>query len=127
MAKLYGLGGFCLYFYWFAGKTLLEKPLQLLLDNPDIDLPFMLCWANENWTRTWDGLESQTLIGQDHSPEDDIAFIEYVSKYFKDPRYIRVGDKPVLVIYRTDLLPDARATSDRWRAWALEHLGLTCF
>jgi glycosyltransferase involved in cell wall biosynthesis len=117
LAKHYGINGFCFYFYWFAGKRLLEKPILQYLEAPDIEQPFCLCWANENWSRRWDGLHSEILIAQDHSAEDDLAFIEYISKYLNDPRYIRINNKPLLLVYRPSLLPAPQETSQRWRNW----------
>jgi len=121
LAMLYGVGGFCFYFYWFGGKRLLETPIQNYLEQPDIDFPFCLCWANENWSRRWDGLEQEVLIAQSHSESDDMAFIEHVSRYMRDKRYIRIAGKPLLLIYRPALLPDTRTTARRWRAWCLQH------
>ena len=117
LARTYAISAFATYFYWFAGKTLLEAPLRQWLDDSTIDFPIALCWANENWSRRWDGRANDVLIGQAHSPEDDLAFIAYVAPYLKDPRYLRVEGKPVVMVYRPGLLPDARATAKRWRAW----------
>lgn len=117
LAKAYGVDAFCFYFYWFGGRILLDLPLRQYLDRPELDLSFCICWANENWTRTWDGLESDVLIAQDHSPEDDTAFIERVSSYMRDPRYLKIGDKPLLLVYRPSLLPDAKQTAERWRGF----------
>lgn len=121
LAQAYGVGAFCTYFYWFAGKTLLEAPLQAWLADASLDLPICLCWANENWSRRWDGRADDILIGQKHSPEDDVAFIAYVARYLADPRYLRIEGKPLLVLYRPGLLPDAGATALRWREWCRSH------
>jgi lipopolysaccharide biosynthesis protein len=121
LAQAYGVSAFCTYFYWFAGKTLLEGPLRKWLADPGLDLPICLCWANENWSRRWDGREDHVLIGQAHSVEDDLAFIAYVADYLKDPRYLRVEGKPILLVYRPGLLPDARATGRRWREWCIDN------
>ncbi|WCP67278.1 glycoside hydrolase family 99-like domain-containing protein [Vibrio tubiashii] len=119
LARHYGIYGFCIHHYWFDGHRLLETPVNLLLENKDIDINFCLCWANENWSRRWDGLDNDVLISQNHSDDDDIAFIESLFEAFRDPRYIRVENKPVLVLYRATLLPDAKKTVERWRERAL--------
>lgn len=121
LARLHGIAGFCFHFYWFGGQRLLEAPIQALQKNADIDMPYCLCWANENWTRRWDGHDNEILVGQAHSADDDIAFIAHVSQYFRDPRYIRIHDRPLLIVYRPALLPSAKETAQRWRKWLREH------
>ncbi|MEI2794921.1 glycoside hydrolase family 99-like domain-containing protein [Pseudoxanthomonas sp. F11] len=121
LAREYGISAFCFYFYWFGGKTLLETPLRNWLNDKSIDLKFCLCWANEKWTRTWDGRGDEILIDQKHSPEDDIAFIAHVAEYMRDPRYLRVDGKPMLVVYRPGTLPEMAVTARRWRTWCMEN------
>lgn len=126
LAKQYGVHGFSYYFYWFDSKILMDRPLEDMLKNPDVDMPFCLTWANENWTRRWDGQENDILIGQNHSDSDSLAFIRHLDKYFKDQRYIKIDGKPVLIIYRASIIPNIKATTALWRKEAkkLGHPGL---
>ncbi len=115
MARNAGLEGFCFYHYWFNGKRLMDSPVNMLLDNPDINLPFCIMWANENWSRRWDGLDQDILIAQDYRDEDDEAFIADIARHFSDPRYIRIDDKPIFFIYRPGIVPNAKEKFAKWR------------
>ncbi|HGM7320271.1 glycoside hydrolase family 99-like domain-containing protein [Stenotrophomonas geniculata] len=121
LAAEYGIGAFCFYYYWFSGRTLMEDPLRQWLADDSIELPFCLCWANENWARRWDGRDEDILIGQQHSAEDDLAFIAHVAPYLRDRRALKVEGRPMLLVYRPHLLPDARATTERWRRWCRDN------
>ncbi|WMJ67753.1 glycoside hydrolase family 99-like domain-containing protein [Stenotrophomonas sp. 24(2023)] len=121
LASDHGIGAFCFYFYWFSGRTLMEQPLRQWLADSTIELPFCLCWANENWTRRWDGRNQDVLIGQQHSAQDDLAFIAHVADYLRDRRALKVDGRPVLLLYRPQLLPDPKATAARWRGWCRDN------
>ncbi|GEM_PF-470328 len=118
LAKKYGIYGFCFHYYWFSGKRLLEKPLDQYINNSKIDFPFCLCWANENWTRRWNGRDGEILISQEHSFEYDRLIIHDLVKYFSDPRYIRINNRPLLIVYRDDILQGGKATLDYWRNYS---------
>lgn len=115
LAASYGLAGFCYYYYWFNGRRLLERPLLEVLARRRPDFPFCVCWANENWTRHWDGRDREVLIGQQHSPEDDRSFLESLLPIFEDERYIRVDNRPLLLLYRSQRFPDIARTTAIWR------------
>ncbi len=116
MARDAGLHGFVFYFYWFNRRRLLEGPLEALLADPTVDLPFCLMWANENWTRRWDGSDDEVLISQDYRDEDSPALVAEFVRHFRDPRYIRLAGRPVLMIYRAGLIPRTAETVEGWRA-----------
>ena len=118
LARSYGVTGFCYYYYSFGTKKLLERPLLEMLRSGEPDLPFCLCWANENWTRRWDGEERALLIEQRYGPELDGTLIDEMMPYFLDRRYLRIHGVPVLLVYRPNSIPDPLATTERWRAAA---------
>lgn len=104
LAKKYGVYGFCFYHYWFkGGKQLLEKPVERFLENKSLDIPFCISWANEPWTRTWDGKSKQVIMPQEYGDRDEWQkHFYYLLPYFKDSRYIQIDEKPLIVIYRPE-------------------------
>lgn len=115
LAKQFGIDGFCYHYYWFSGTRLLNQPLDDMLADPESDMPFCLCWANENWTRRWDGAEHEMLIAQQYLPDDHLNFIKSLITFFSDSRYIRIDGAPFLIVYCPQHLPDARKTVAIWR------------
>jgi lipopolysaccharide biosynthesis protein len=115
LAREYGIHGFCYYHYWFSGSRVLEQPLDAVFESGKPDFPFCICWANENWTRAWDGFSQKILLEQKYSQEDDLAHIRHLIPFMGDRRYIRVEGKPLLLIYRVELLPSPAATAALWR------------
>ncbi|MPR12636.1 hypothetical protein FS320_37745 [Microvirga tunisiensis] len=119
LAKKYGVSAFCYYYYWFSGTQLMTMPIDRHV-NQNLDLDFCLCWANENWSRRWDGSENDVLMAQQHTEDDDIAFIHSVIPYFKHPRYIKINGAPLLMVYQVSLLSNAERVIARWRSIAKE-------
>ena len=120
LAKEYGIHGFCYYHYWFNGRRILERPVNDMLASGSPDSPFCLCWANENWTRTWDGGEHHILLQQKYNDDDDLNHIKSLLPAFRDERYIRINNKPLFLVYRTALLPNPKRTAEIWREAALK-------
>ena len=123
LAASYGIYGFCYYHYWFNGRQLLERPVNEIWKSGKPDFPFCLCWANENWTRRWDGQDSHVLIEQRYSAADDLAHIQSLIPLFHDRRYIRVGERPLFLVYCASKLPEPEKTTEVWRRQA-ERAGL---
>jgi 2-polyprenyl-3-methyl-5-hydroxy-6-metoxy-1,4-benzoquinol methylase len=115
MAKRYGIDAFCYHYYWFSGKRILNRPLDDMLADPESDMPFCLCWANENWTRRWDGADHEILIAQEYLADDDLNLIKSLAPFFQDKRYIRVNGKPFFIVYRAQQFPDPSKTAAIWR------------
>jgi hypothetical protein len=112
LAQAFNVHGFCYYYYWFNGKKLLNRPIEQMLARGRPDLPFCVCWANENWSRNWDGQNKHVLVEQNYSLESNRALIREFISMMKDPRYIRHSGKPVLLVYRIRFLcavPTARS------------------
>jgi lipopolysaccharide biosynthesis protein len=119
-AKAFGIDGFCYHYYWFSGKRILQHPVDDMLQDPDSDMPFCLCWANENWTRRWDAADHEVLIEQKYLPDDDLQFIRDLEPFLRDPRYIKIDGNPLLIVYCPQHLPDAARSAEIWRQYCRE-------
>ena len=121
LAKKYGIEGFCYWHYWFNGKLLLERPVEETISTKEPSLPFCLAWANESWTRRWDGASKQILQLQSYGGDaDDTNHFNWLARAFRDPRYITVDGKPLFLIYRPADLPDPERTLGLWHRLARE-------
>jgi hypothetical protein len=117
LAKRHGVDGFCHYHYWFDGKQLLETPTNIVLDSPGLDLPLCLAWANETWSRRWDGRDHHVLQAQHHRPDRALwkAHFDYLFRAWSDPRAITVEGRPIFLIYRPQLIAKIGEMFDFWR------------
>lgn len=117
----YDIFGQCIYHYWFDGKLLLEKPAELLLANKDIKMNFCFCWANEPWSRTWDGRNNSVLMPQRYGDINDWRkHFDYLLPFFKDERYIKVDECPMFVIYKSASIKNCREMMSCWIEWSQE-------
>ena len=123
LAKEHGVHGFCHYHYWFDGKQLLEKPTNLFLENKDLQMPFCLSWANETWSKRWDGRNHHILIKQSHPPSKERwkLHFDYLIKAWTDDRAIKVDGKPVFIIYRPWRIPKINHMLNYWRELAIKN------
>ncbi len=116
LAKKYNIYGFCIYHYWFdEGKQLLEKPMEILLAHPEIDINYCICWANETWARNWYGQFNSVLMKQEYRGIKEYkAHFDYLLPFFKDKRYIKVDNKPMVNIYRCEDIEDLESFRLLW-------------
>lgn len=122
LAKLYGVFGFCFYYYWFDGRRLLDKPLDLFFNSKDINLPFCLCWANESWRSTFSSGSAETiLVEQKHTVESYRNFIKDFVKYLEDDRYYTINGKKVILVYKPQDMPEPQSVLNHWREYCLEN------
>lgn len=115
LARQAGIHGFCYYHYWFGGRRLLERPVDEMIASGRPDMPFCLCWANENWSRRWDGSENELLIEQTYNDSMAGHLIESLMPAFRDPRYITVDGKPLFLVYHAKMLDNPRRSTTLWR------------
>ena len=127
MAKEHGIYGFSYYYYWFDGRKIMEKPLENMLKNPKVDIPFCLFWANHNWTRSWDAGNKEILLEQTYGENTIEKFIDDLIPYFNDKRYIRIDNKPLLLIYQADQIPNPKETVKKMRNYAKDKYNLELY
>ncbi len=121
LAEENGIYGFAFYQYYFKGKLLMEKPLEILLSHPEIRMNYCLSWANETWTRTWYGLDEEILMKQEYGDEKDWReHFDHCLPFFKDERYIKKDNKPLFLIYRTFDIPCLKEMKEVWEKYARE-------
>lgn len=119
LAKEYGIYGFCYYHYWYNGHMLLEKPMEQMLKNKKIDIPFCIWWCNQPWTKSWVGNDKKVLIAQKYGDKDEwIEHYKYLRQFFLDDRYIFNDNKPVLGIYQPEMIVDLDKMSKCWQELA---------
>ena len=118
LAKEYGVYGFCFYHYWFGdNRQLMEKPVNAFLLHKDLNIPFCLSWANHNWSRTWVGGDQDILMDMRYGGKDDWEkHFNYLLPFFMDERYIRIQNKPLLVIYLPNSIPVLKEMMDYFTA-----------
>ena len=122
IAKDHGIYGFCFYHYWYNGHMLLQKPIELFLNEKSIDYPFCICWANHDWTSSWADKEFRVIYKQDYSDKQDWDnHFYYLLPYLKDKRYIRVNGNPLVVLYEAAGIPEMNSMLDRWQELAKEN------
>ncbi|MBF0230748.1 MAG: glycoside hydrolase family 99-like domain-containing protein [Desulfamplus sp.] len=127
LAKQYGVYGFCYYHYWFNGKMLLETPFNNVIKTGKPDFPFCLCWANENWTKRWDGKDHEILMKQDYANYNPSEHIAWLASAFNDNRYIRINNKPIFLIYKAAQIPNIKNIIKKWRYEAKNKYGIELY
>lgn len=120
LAKKHGLYGFSFYYYWFSGEKILDTPINTFLENKDWDFNFSICWANENWTKRWDGRDNDIIIAQKYLDDDPLNFIKDIEHILTDNRYIREEGKPILTVYRASDLKNPKEYARVWRKYMMD-------
>ncbi len=120
-AKKYGIYGFAFYQYYFTGHKLMERPMEILLNHPEVDIKYCVCWANETWTRAWYDKQDEVLLKQEYGGENEWReHFDYLLRFFKDERYIKVDGKPMLCVYRTFEIGPFELMASEFDRWAKE-------
>jgi hypothetical protein len=103
LAKISGIDGFAIYHYRFDLETkALYEPLEILLNSPEIDIEFYLSWVNTDWTKSWVGDDKTTIFKQKYNLDFYKNFLEETITAFRDARYLKINNKPVLHIHHPE-------------------------
>lgn len=121
LAHNYGIYGFCFYYYYFSGESQLEQPLINYINNCKIRIPFCLCWANENWTRKWDGRQHEILLKQTYENGFMETFISRIEEYLSNEHYIKINNRPMLIIYNAQAISNLEYYIDLWKNYCIQH------
>ena len=129
LAKKYGIYGFCFYHYWFDGHMLLEKPMEIMRNDSSLNIPYCICWANENWTNAWNAEgDVKTLIQQTYGNRDEWErHFNYLLQFFQDPNYMLEDNKPFFIIYRPEIIPKLRQMLVYWNNSNISSIILSVF
>jgi hypothetical protein len=126
-AKDHGIDAFSIYHYWYEGRRPLGRPLELILNNPSLEIEYSLCWANHSWTRSWKNRSGSLDVLIEQTYEADRAsrdkHFAYLLRCFSDPRYTKIGEKPLFQIYLPSSIPDCKTFIGELRDYVAGHLG----
>lgn len=123
LAKKYGIHAFMFYYYWFSGEKIMNTPIDTFVEHKEWDFNLMICWANENWTKRWDGMDNDIIIGQKYNDDDPINFIKDVAHILNDDRYMQIDGKPILAVYRPSTIANIDEYAAIWREYFKETYG----
>ena len=107
-----GIDSLLMYEYWFRGERFLRGPLDTLLASPSIKTSFALCYADialikkhvgVDYSNSSSKMMGDVLVPRVHTPADDAAHARWLGHHvFSDPRYLRIGGRPVYALFRHD-------------------------
>ena len=123
LARSFGIGAFCFYYYRLANQRLLDKPVETFLAHRQPEMPFLYCWANESWTMAWDGRSDRVLLEQGYDDDSVDGVIGDLMRAIVDPRYFRINGRPVFLIYQAEHLPEGPTLVGKIRERVLRSLG----
>lgn len=101
----HGVNVFIYDWYWYDNRPFLEQCLDngFLKAKNNNKMKFYLMWANHDALSLWDKrtAEFADLIwdGKVNREQFETVVQRIITKYFKEPNYYKINDKPVFMIY----------------------------